>query len=136
MIAVLRREWRAFFRSVRGCMILGAFAFLTGLFITVHHFIYGATTYEEVVSLLTVGVALLVPLFTIPLFFTDREGEDELFSLLPLTNKEVHLGKYLFALSLLGLMTGILAFCALILHYVAPIRLLTAYVALLGLCKS
>ncbi len=132
MIAVWKREWRAFFRSFRGFAILGLFAFFVGLFVTVHHFIYGATTYEEVLSLLSVGVALLIPLFTVPLFFTDCDGEEELFALLSLTKKERYLGKYLFALSVLGLMTGILALCAQILFYIAHVNLLSAWAALLG----
>ncbi len=132
MIAVFTREWRAFFRSLRGCVIAALFVFLTGLFVTVHHFIYGATAYEEVLSLLSVGAALLLPLLTVPLFFAEREGEAELFALLPLTKKEIYLGKYLFALSILGLMTGILAACPLLLRYAVPVNLPAAYAALLG----
>ena len=132
MIAVFKREWRAFFRSLRGLALCGAFVFLTGLFVTVHHFIYGATAYEEVLSLLSVGVAILLPALTIPLLCGDRGGEEELFALLPLTARDVLWGKYLFALSILGLMTGILGACPLLLGYLAPVNLLSAYAALLG----
>lgn len=132
MIAVLKREWRAFFRSLRGCVILAAFVFLTGLFVTVRHFIYGSTAFEEVLSLLSVGVAFLLPLLTVPLVFSEREGEEELYALLPLTGREIYFGKYLFTLSILGLMTGILAICPLLLSYAGSVNLLSAYGALLG----
>lgn len=132
MRAVFLREWRSFFRSLRGYVFLGAFLFLSGLFITVYHFIYGTAAFEVVLELLSAGVAFLLPLLAIPLFAAERSGGDELLRLLPLSGRQIRLGKYLFGVSILGLMTAILGLVPLLLGYLTDVNLSSAYAALLG----
>ena len=131
MIAVFQNEWRRYFRSVRGYLFTGLFVFLFGLFATVYHFYYGIGDFEVVLSFLAVGVALLLPLLTVPLF-RKRAGEAELLLLLPLRKKQVILGKYLFAVSVIGAMGGIFALWALFLGYLTEVNLLAAFGSILG----
>ncbi len=104
MFAVYKREFFSYFRSPVGYIALALFSFLSGL-LFINQFGSGAVSISsEIISLRSFFV-VIIPVITMGLFAEDKKrGTEILFYTNPLSLFDVVLGKFLAALSLLGVM--------------------------------
>lgn len=133
MSTVFRRELRAFFHTPSGYLFWSAFALLVCVFVTLIHISYGYASFEMTLSYLSIGFAAVLPVLTMALLFPTKQSDGApLLRLLPLSWRDIWLGRYLTALSMLLLATAVLGACPLLLNMLGEVRYLTAYLGLLG----
>lgn len=100
MTAVLKREFRAYFRSPLGYVLIAAMAFFTNYYFFTYN-LYGMTTdFSTLFKMLFPVVLFLVPVLTMRLFSEDKRSRTEqLLLTAPISRAGIVLGKYLAALS-------------------------------------
>ena len=131
MTAVLRRELKAFFCRLSSYIVLGLFVASVGLFMLLYNFFYGNTGFEYAMSMVCVSFALLLPLAVIPLFAQERRCKlDRFLGMLPISSRDLVMGKYLAMVSILGILTIALLICPLILNAYAQVHFPTSLSAL------
>jgi len=104
MFAVYKRELASYFRSPVGYIALALFAFLSG-FMFINQYSDGAVNISsEIISLRSFFV-VIVPVITMGLFAEDRKrGTEVLFYTSPVSLFDVVAGKFLAALTLIGIL--------------------------------
>ena len=95
MLAILKRESRAYFRTPLGFVIIGAVFFFSGYFFFTYN-LYGNTTdMSKLFSQLFPVVLFLVPVLTMRLFSEDKRLKiDQQLLTSPVTRTGIVLGKY------------------------------------------
>jgi ABC-2 type transport system permease protein len=98
MLAVLRRELKAYFTSPLGYVFVGFFILIAGVFFAISNLLSGSPVYTGVLSNLTFIFLFLVPILTMRLFSEEmRQKTDQLLITSPLSITGVVMGKYLAA---------------------------------------
>ena len=99
MRAVLKREFRAYFQSPLGYVLIAAMAFFTNYYFFTYN-LYGMTTdFSRLFELLFTVVLFLVPVLTMRLLSEDKRSRtDQLLLTAPISRLGIVLGKYFAAL--------------------------------------
>jgi ABC-2 type transport system permease protein len=100
MLAVFRRELKAYFVSPIGFTFVGFFILITGVFFALSNLLSGSPAYTGMLSSLTFIFLFLVPILTMRLLSDEmRQKTDQLLITSPLSITGVVLGKYLAAVA-------------------------------------
>jgi ABC-2 type transport system permease protein len=106
-LALYGKEMRHYFRSPIAYFVVAVFLVGTGYFFTFNVFMTGVATMDETLQNMGILLLLVIPLISMRLFSSEyRAGTMELLQTLPLRTWELVAGKYLGAVTILGLMTG------------------------------
>lgn len=98
MLAVFRRELRAYFASPIGFVFVGFFILIAGVFFAISNLLSGNPNYTGVLSSLTFVFLFLVPILTMRLLSEEmRQKTDQLLITSPLSITGIVMGKYLAA---------------------------------------
>ena len=98
MLAVFRRELRAYFVSPIGFVFVGFFMLIAGVFFAISNLLSGNPAFNGVLSSLTFIFLFLVPILTMRLISEEtRQKTDQLLITSPLSITGIVLGKYLAA---------------------------------------
>jgi len=106
LVAVLEKELLTYFRSPIAYFVLAVFFVGTGYFFTYNIFLTGDATMNE--TFLNMGILLIIvlPMVTMRLFAAEYSARTmELLSALPLKPRDIVLGKYLGAVTILLALT-------------------------------
>ena len=106
LLAVLEKELLTYFRSPIAYFVLAVFFVGTGYFFTYNIFLTGDATMNE--TFLNMGILLIIvlPMVTMRLFAAEYSARTmELLSALPLKPRDIVLGKYLGAVTILLALT-------------------------------
>jgi ABC-2 type transport system permease protein len=100
MLAVFRRELKAYFSSPIGFVFVGMFLLIAGIFFSLANLLSGNPTYTGVLNNLTFIFLFLVPILTMRLISEEtRQKTDQLLITSPLGITGIVLGKYLAAVA-------------------------------------
>ncbi|HVP17586.1 MAG TPA: ABC transporter permease [Spirochaetia bacterium] len=98
MLAVFRRELRAYFTSPIGFTFVGFFILLAGVFFAISNLLSGNPNYTGVLGSITFIFLFVVPILTMRLISEEtRQKTDQLLITSPLSITGIVLGKYLAA---------------------------------------
>jgi ABC-2 type transport system permease protein len=98
MLAVFRRELRAYFASPIGFTFVGFFILIAGVFFAISNLLSANPNYTNVLSSITFIFLFIVPILTMRLISEEtRQKTDQLLITSPLTVTGIVLGKYLAA---------------------------------------
>ncbi|MGA2975718.1 MAG: ABC transporter permease [Spirochaetia bacterium] len=98
MLAVFRRELKAYFTSPIGFVFVGFFILIAGVFFAISNLLSGNPSFTGVLSNLTFIFLFLVPILTMRLLSEEtRQKTDQLLITSPLSITGIVLGKYLAA---------------------------------------
>ncbi len=98
MLAVFRRELKAYFTSPLGFAFVGFFILVAGVFFALSNLLTGNPSYTGVLSNLTFIFLFLVPILTMRLLSEEaRQKTDQLLITSPLSITGIVMGKYLAA---------------------------------------
>ncbi|MBD5520593.1 MAG: copper ABC transporter permease [Lachnospiraceae bacterium] len=135
MIAIYKREVKAFFNSFIGWLFLAATLLMLGIYFTVYNIIYG---YPSIVFALQSVVFLFmiaIPILTMRILAEDRKQKtDQLILTAPVTIGKIVLGKYLALLSVYIIPVVIIGSAPIILSFFGNFQIGVSYTALLGFC--
>lgn len=96
MLAVYKRELKAYFTSSTGFIFMGFFLLLSGFFFTMTNLFGASPNYNSVLGSITFVFLLVVPILTMRLFPDDkRQKTDQLLLTSPLNLGGIIVGKYL-----------------------------------------
>lgn len=110
MIAIYKKELRAYFNSVIGWLFLAFFLAFVGLYIFVNNFLQGYAFIGYALSSITLIFALLVPMVTMRIMAEEnRQKTDQLLLTSPVPIWKIVIGKYLALVTLIGI--AMLAVC-------------------------
>ena len=95
MLAVLKREFRAYFQSPLGYVFFSAMFFFSGYYFFTYNLYGNTTNMGKLFELLFPVVLFLVPVLTMRLMSEDkRSGTDQLLLTAPISRTGIVLGKY------------------------------------------
>ena len=131
MSAIFKKELRSYIRRGSAFFFLAASLFFVGVLTMGYNFYTGYTQIELVLSSLSIAIAFTLPLLVLNLFARDRATRtDKLLIALPFKSSDVVFGKYLAALTLLGIDTVVLAIFPVIIGIFGDVNYLSAYLAI------
>jgi len=108
MIAIMKKELRAYFTQMIGYNVLVLMVLLTGLFFALLNVMPRSPNFHIVLSNFLVFLILVVPIITMRLFAEEsRNRTDQLLFTSPLTVTQIVLGKYLAASLLFSAAMGV-----------------------------
>lgn len=100
MLAVYKRELRAYFTSSTGFIFMGFFLLLSGFFYSMTNIFGASPDYNSVLGNITFIFLIVVPILTMRLMPDDkRQRTDQLLYTSPLSISGIVLGKYLAAVT-------------------------------------
>jgi len=141
MFSIYKKEVRAYFTQMMGYIFLAFMTILVGLFFTMLNLNFRSANFQNVLSNTTIFFLFMVPILTMRLFSEEaRHKTDQLLFTSPLTVTQIVMGKFLAALTLFLIATGITALFPLMLSYFAESmpasRIVGTYIGwvLVGVC--
>ncbi len=133
MISVFKKEFRSYMNNVTGGVFIAFLLFFAGLYTTALNLRGGYTSFEYVLSNITIVFLLLAPLLGMRSFAEEKRSKtDQLLYSLPMSVVQVVLGKYFAMLAVFAIPVFIMGFYPLILSLFGVVFYKAAYVALLG----
>jgi ABC-2 type transport system permease protein len=101
MLAVLSKEFKAYFYSATGYVFMGVFLLICGIFFANYNLIPASPLYSNVLSSMTFIFLILVPVITMRLIAEERHQKtDQLLLTSPISALEIVVGKYLASVGL------------------------------------
>lgn len=108
MLAVYKRELKAYFSSITGYVFMGIFLILSGIFFTTNVLVQQSPVYNNVFGSIVFVFLILLPILTIRLLADERKSKtDQLLLTSPLKLSGMVLGKYLAAVTVFVLTLAI-----------------------------
>ncbi len=133
MSAIFKREFKAYFTTPIGYVVLAAFYFFTGLYFSIIYS-YGAPQVELVISQMLIVTVFIMPIITMRLMSEDRRQKvDQALLTAPVSLTSIVLGKFFAALSIFALgFAPTVIFEIIVMSYVS-VNILTYIYALIGM---
>jgi ABC-2 type transport system permease protein len=133
MIAIFKRELKAYFNSMIGFLFVAFLLAFTGVFVTSYNLLGGYTAFEYALESTAIVFLLAVPILTMRSIADDKRLKtDKLLYSLPVKLSQVIVGKYLAMLAVLLIPTVILALYPLILSAFGTVNYAVSYACLFG----
>lgn len=99
MAAIFRREFRAYFHTPLGYVIIAAAYFFTGYYFFTYNIYGGTTDFTQLYSLLFSVVLFLIPVLTMRLMSEEMKSKtDQLLLTAPISRLSIVMGKYFSAI--------------------------------------
>lgn len=133
MLAIYKRELKAFFQGITGLLFIGVTLFFMGLYFTVYGLLNGYPYFSYVVSGIVFLFILTVPVLTMRLLAEERKTKtDQLILTSPVSVGGIILGKYLAVLTVFLIPVGICCLYPLIMGRYGTVPMGEAYLSILG----
>ena len=132
MLAVYKRELRAYMNNVYGWLFMAIFLLFTGYMMFQNNLYDGAPEFELTLSASQYALLLLIPILCMRSMAEDRHNKTDMFYLsLPMKTASVVLGKYFAMLTVYAIPCVILCVYPLVLGVFGPLNYLVAYLSIL-----
>ena len=133
MKAIFKKEFRSVALSNLGIAFIGLFLCIAGGITAYWNLTQLTPSFEVVFSSLPLAMVVLLPMITIGTFSKERrEGTDRFLAMLPLSTKDIVLGKYFARLAFAMIPNALLLLVPVILDLWGDVNYTTAYVALVA----
>jgi len=133
MLAIYKREVRAYFTSMVGYVFLGFYMFFLGLYFWINNLYQQAANFEYTMQSLCFIFIVLVPIITMRILAEEKKQKtDQLLFTSPVSMTGIVLGKYLAVLTVYGIAMLITMLCPLILSQFGDVSMSAAYSSILG----
>ncbi|MDD6035423.1 MAG: ABC transporter permease [Lachnospiraceae bacterium] len=133
MIAIYKKELRAYFNSVIGWLFLAFFLAFVGLYVYLYDLLGGYAFIGYALSSITLIFALLVPMVTMRIIAEEnRQKTDQLLLTSPLPIWKIVVGKYLALVTLVGIAMLIVCIYPLLFAQFGVVNFSMSYAAVFG----
>lgn len=123
MLAIFRREFKAYFSSAIGYVFLGVFLFFAGFLFVLSNIFAGSSDMSSLFSSLTFIYIIIIPILTMKIFSEERKQKtDQALLTAPVSITGIVMGKFLSALSVFAIGLSSTALFALIMATVAHVE--------------
>ena len=135
MIAIYKRELRAFFQSMIGWIFVAAIMFLTGIYFMAVNLLSGYSSVANTLASSVFIYILTIPILTMRVISEERKQKiDQLMLTAPVSVGKIVLGKYLAMVTVLLIPVMVVASYPLILSAFGNVAMAENYTAVLGFC--
>lgn len=132
MLAVYKRELRAYMNNVYGWLFMAIFLLFTGYMMFQNNLYDGMPEFELTLSASQYALLLLIPILCMRSMAEDRHNKTDMFYLsLPMKTSSVVLGKYFAMLTVYAIPCVILCVYPPVLGAFGPVNYLVAYLSIL-----
>lgn len=133
MLAIYKKELRAYFNSIVGWLFLAFFLAFVGIYVYLYNFMKGYTFIGYALNSITLVFALLVPMVTMRIMAEEkRQKTDQLLLTAPISIWKIVLGKYLALVTLTGIAMVIICVYPLIFSRFGIVNFAMSYSAIFG----
>lgn len=133
MIAIYKRELKAFFQSMIGWLFVAATVFLTGIYFMAVNLMYGSASIASTISSAAFIYILTIPILSMRIIAEERKQKtDQLTLTAPVSIWKIVTGKYLAMATVLMIPIFVVCLYPLILSAFGTISFVETYVAILG----
>lgn len=133
MIAVLKREWKSYFRNITGWLFLASLLALYGLYFYVYNLRSGTPYISYALSAIAFVMLLIVPVLTMKSLAEERHSRtDQLILTAPVSLGKIVLGKYFAMVGVLSAAMAVIAVTPLILSAFGTVPMGESYAAVFG----
>lgn len=133
MLAIYKKELRAYFNSIVGWLFLAFFLVFVGIYVYLYNFMKGYSFIGYALSSISLVFALLVPMVTMRIMAEEkRQKTDQLLLTAPISIGKIVLGKYLALVTLSAIAMALISIYPLIFSMFGVVNFGMAYVAILG----
>ncbi|MBQ9112070.1 MAG: hypothetical protein IJY08_00655 [Clostridia bacterium] len=133
MIAVFKREFSSAFHRLYGFITVGVTALLSAVIFALYNLTYAYETTNAVFSAMSVVAALVIPVTAVSMFPSRKRADtDSVYDMMPLTSRDVVLGKYMAALAITLLPTLLMALYPVVANIFGNVDMAQSYAALLA----
>lgn len=134
MMAVLKRELKAYFTSVIGWIFLAAFFFVFNLYFVANNLIYGTPYLSYSLSNVAFVLVIIIPILTMRSMAEDRRTKtDQLLYTAPVSIPKVIIGKFLALVAIFSIVVGAICLCPLLLSRFGNVPMTESYAAIFGI---
>ncbi|MCD7725890.1 MAG: Gldg family protein [Clostridiales bacterium] len=133
MIAIYKRDLKAFFHSFVGWLFVAATLFMMGIYFTVFNMLAGYPTISYVLQSIVFLFIITIPILTMRSLSEDRKYKtDQLILTAPVSVGRIVMGKYLALVTVLAIPTIVIGLTPLALMQAGEFQLGISYSSLLG----
>ncbi len=132
MKAIFGKEFRSAVLSYAGIAFIGIFLCFAGIMTAYWNFKQLSSSFEVIFAYMPFAAIALIPLLTVGAFSNERvRGNDRFLAILPISTRDIVLGKYFSRLAVAMIPNVVMAFFPIILDIFGDINYATAYTVLL-----
>lgn len=133
MLAILKRETKAFFTGMTGYVVVAVITVFMGIYYAANNLIYGSPDFAYTLNSTTIILLFALPALTMRSFADDRRNKtDQLLLTCPVGIPAIVCGKFLAQLAVLAVPALIACAMPLVLGAFGEVLLLPAYAAILA----
>ena len=133
MGAIYKKELKAYFTSMIGCVFLAILLIIISLYFFVVNLLNNFADFSEVLSAITFVVVLLIPIITMRIIAEEyKQKPDQLILTSPVSVTNIVLGKYFALLTLYGMGMLVISIYPIIMKLYGHAQLTQAYSAIIG----
>ena len=134
MIAVLKRELKAYFTSVIGWIFLAAFFFVFNLYFVANNLIYGTPYLSYSLSNVAFVLVIIIPILAMRSMADDRRTKtDQLLYTAPVSIPKIIIGKFLALVAVFSIVIAAICLCPLLLTRFGSVPMAESYAAIFGI---
>ena len=134
MLAIYKKELRAYFNSVIGWLFLAFFLAFVGIYVYLYNMVKGYSYIGYALSSVNLIFVLLVPMVTMRIMAEEkRQKTDQLLLTAPISIWKIVMGKYLAMVTLTGIAMVLISVYPLVLAQFGVVNFSMSYMAILGL---
>lgn len=134
MMAVLKRELKAYFTSVIGWIFLAAFFFVFNLYFVANNLIYGTPYLSYSLSNVAFVLIIIIPILAMRSMAEDRRTKtDQLLYTAPVSIPKVIVGKFLALVAVFSIVIAAICLCPLLLSRFGSVPMAESYAAIFGI---
>jgi ABC-2 type transport system permease protein len=133
MLAIYKKELRAYFTSMTGYVFIAIFLVIIGIYFLIQNLLYASANLEQTLSSFTFLIALLIPLLTMRLMAEEnKQKTDQLLYTSPVTASSIVMGKFLAVFTIFGFVLLMVCTFPLIMKMYGSVPFASAYSGILG----
>lgn len=133
MLAIYKKELRAYFNSIIGWLFIAFFLAFIGIYFFLDNLYYGYTHFGYSLYSVALIFILLVPMITMRIMAEEnKQKTDQLLFTSPVSVEKIIIGKFLAVISVFGIVMLITCAYPLIMSAFGEVNLLMNYAAILG----
>lgn len=133
MLAIYKKELRAYFNSIVGWLFLAFFFAFIGIYVYLYNLVSGSTYIGHALDSVNLMFMLLVPMVTMRIMAEEKHQKtDQLLLTAPISIGQIVFGKYLALITLTGMAMLMVCVYPLILAQFGIVNFAMSYVAIFG----
>lgn len=128
MLTIYKKDMHTYFTTFAGYLFIACILLVGGIYCYINNFFYGYSSFESAINYLPFFFVFLVPVISAGVFTDEkRQKTEQLLYTLPLTSKQIVVGKYFALLSILLIPLLILGIYPIVMSFYGKVNFVGAY---------